>query len=274
MWAAPNAEAMLRGEGTPILGELHPGVTPFTTLSVLAHAEDRAALEQQWLEDFGGDLITPIPWEDFARSSQDARLARKHWHLDLGLGFESGRPPSRVLRAADFDVVKTGTRLVAVHRRQKLRFDLLQIFERRLKMLAATSFSLGDGRPNGPRRTLGDLVVQRAHWRFSREELSFLDEPAGRAERARAFCAAHSMPQRVFVRSPEEVKPVYVDWLAPVLVELLVRLSRQAKWLSFSEMLPGPDELWLRDAAGAAYVCELRCIAVDPHPWNPRALDW
>jgi hypothetical protein len=56
-------------------------VTPFTTLSVLAHAEDRAALEQQWLEDFGGDLITPIPWEDFARSSQDARLARKHWHL-------------------------------------------------------------------------------------------------------------------------------------------------------------------------------------------------
>ena len=68
------------------------------------------------------------------------------------------------------------------------------------------------------------------------------------------------------MRSPEEVKPVYVDWSAPVLVEMLARLSRQAAWLSLSEMLPGPDELWLRDAAGASYVCELRCIAVDPHP--------
>ena len=263
---------MLRGEGTPILGELHPGVTPFTTLSVLAHAPDRPILERQWREDFGDDLITPIPWEDFARSSQDARLAKKHWHLDLGFGFESDRPSSRVLRAADFDVVKVGTRLVAIHRRQKLRFDLLQLFERRLKMLAATSFSLGDGRPDGPRRTLGGLVVQRAHWRFSREALAFLDEPEGRAERVQAFCAAHGLPQRVFVRSPEEVKPVYVDWSAPVLVEMLARLSRQAPWLSFSEMLPGPGELWLRDAAGAAYVCELRCIAVDPQPWDPRAL--
>jgi hypothetical protein len=273
MWAASSAEAMLRGEGTPILGELHPGVTPFTTLSVLAHAPDRPALERQWREDFGDDGITPIPWEDFARSSQDARLAKKHWHLDLGFGFESDRPPSRVLRAADFDVTRLGKRLIAVHRTRPLRFDLMQLFERRLKMLAATNFSLGDGRPDGPRRTLGGLVVQRAHWRFDREALAFLDDAEGRAERVKNFCATHGLPQRVFVRSPEEVKPVYVDWSAPVLVEMLARLSRQAPWLSFAEMLPGPDELWLRDAAGATYVCELRCIAVDPQPWNPRAFE-
>ncbi len=270
MWAAPSAEAMLRGEGTPIFGELHPGVTPFTTLSVLAHAPDRAALERQWREDFGDELITPIPWEDFARSSQDARLAKQHWHLDIGFSFESDRPAARVLRAADFDVTRVGQRLVAVHRRKPLRFDLLQVFERRLKMLAATSFSLGDGRPDGPRRTLGGLVVQRAHWHFPREAFAFLDEVEGRADRVQAFCASHSLPRRVFVRSPEEVKPVYVDWSAPVLVEMLARLSRQAAWLSLSEMLPGPDELWLRDAAGASYVCELRCIAVDPHPWRPH----
>ena len=273
MWAAPSAEAMLRGEGTPILGELHPNVTPFTTLSVLAHAPDRPALERQWREDFGDDGISPIPWEDFARSSQDARLSKQHWHLDLGFGFESDRPASRVLRAADFDVKRLGKRLVAVHRARPLRFELLQLFERRLKMLAATNFSLSDGRPTGPRRTLGGMVVQRAHWRFDRAELTFLDAPEGRAERVKNFCLAHGVPQRVFVRSPEEVKPVYVDWSAPVLVEMIARLSRQAPWLSMSEMLPGPDGLWLRDAAGAAYVCELRCIAVDPHPWDRRAFD-
>lgn len=59
MWAASSAEAMLRGEGTPILGELHPGVTPFTTLSVLAHAPDREGLERDWREDFGEDQISP-----------------------------------------------------------------------------------------------------------------------------------------------------------------------------------------------------------------------
>jgi hypothetical protein len=268
LWAAPSAEAMLRGEGTPVLGELHPGVTPFTTLSVLAHAPDRKALEQQWRRDFPPDLISPIPWEDFARSSQDLRLAARHWHLDLGFELDSDRADSRVLRAADFDVRRIGGALWAVHRRRPLRFPLIQVFERRIKLIAATAFSLSDGAPTSPRRTLGDLVIARARWRFGPEQLAWLGEPPGRIERAQTFRAEHRLPQRVFVRSPDEVKPLYVDLGAPLLLEMLARLARGAAWLSFSEMLPAPGELWLHDAAGAPYVCELRCIAVDPlaHP--------
>jgi len=268
MWEAASAEAMLRGEGTPVLGELHPGVTPFTTLSVLAHAPARRELERQWREDFGEGGITPIPWEDFARSSHDARLARRHWHLDLGFDFESDRPAGQVLRAADLDVRRLRGRLVAVHRARKLTFDLTTLFERRVKMIAASHFSLHDGAASGPRRTLGGVVVQRAHWRFEQSTLALLEPPDQRAERVAAFVAAHRLPRRVFVRSPDEVKPVYVDFQAPVLVEMLARLARQSPWLSFSEMLPGPDGLWLTDAAGARYVCELRCIAVDPVPFD------
>lgn len=266
LWEAESAEAMLRGEGTPILGELHPGVTPFTTLSVLANAPDRAALERQWHDDFGDDGITPIPWEDFARSSQDARLSKRHWHLDVGYEFESDRPAKRVLRAADFDVVRRSGRLVAVHTKRKLEFDLLRVFERRIKLIAALHFSLGDGLDSGPRRTLGGLVVQRAHWKLPRELTGELDDASKRA----SFRARHGLPRRVFVRSPEEVKPVYVDFDAPILVEMLARLARQALWLSFSEMLPTPDGLWLRDAHGARYVAELRCIAVDPVPFTEK----
>lgn len=273
MWAASSAQEMLRGEGTPILGELHPGVTPLATLSVLAHAgPERRALERQWEADFEGEPITPIPWEDFARSSHDARLARCRWHLDLGLEFESSLPARRVLRAADFTVRLSGQRLMAVHRHRRLRFDLLQVFERRLKMLAASAFSLGDGQFNGPCRILGGMVVQRAHWRFDAEALGFLDGPEGRSERVAAFRSRHGLPRRMFVRSPHDVKPIYLDWDAPVLVEVLARLARQAPWLSFSEMLPGPDELWLKDKGGAAYVSELRCIAVDPLAWDGRRL--
>jgi hypothetical protein len=268
LWEVASAEAMLRGEGTPVLGELHPGVTPFTTLSVLAHAPDRAELEAQWEADLGLDGLTPIPWEDFARSTQDARLSRRHWHLDLGFDFQSDRPAARVLRAADFDVRRVSGRLQVVHRARPLRFELLQVFERRLKLLAATAFSLGDGAPRGPRRTLDGLVIQRAHWRFDQAALAWLEEPVGRVERAAAFRAAHDLPRRVFVRSPEEVKPLYVDLEAPLLLEVLARLGRQAPWLAFSEMLPGPEGLWLRDARGAPYVCELRCLAVDPVPFD------
>jgi hypothetical protein len=267
MWAAPSADAMLRGEGTPVLGELHPGVTPFTTLSVLAHPPDRAALEREWAHDFPPGLISPIPWEDFARSSQDLRLARRRWHLDLGFDeFDSPLPKDRVLRAADFDVRRIAGTLVAVHRHRALRFPLICIFERRIKLIAATAFSLSDGSATGPRRTLGDLVIERARWRFDASTLTWLDMPQGRLERAAQFCAQHGLPQRVFVRSPDEVKPLYLDWKAPLLLEMLARLARSSPWLSFSEMLPAPGELWLRDAAGAPYVCELRCIAVDPKP--------
>ncbi|MDX2014503.1 MAG: lantibiotic dehydratase [Myxococcaceae bacterium] len=268
LWAASSAEALLRGEGLPILGELHPGVTPFSTLSVLAHAPDRRALERQWQDDFGLDGITPIPWEDFARSSHDARLSRRHWHLDLGYEFDSDRPRGRVLRAADCEVVQRKGRLVVVHRDKGLTFDLLQVFERRIKMIAASHFSLSDGADSGPRRTLGDLVVQRARWRFGREQLAELDVDPGRSEAVRRFVATHQLPRRVFVRSPNEVKPVYLDWEAPLLVEQLVRLARQAEWLSLSEMLPGPDGLWLD-----GHVCELRCIAVDPVPFSAALVD-
>ncbi len=270
MWAAPSAEAMLRGEGLPVLSELHPGVNTFTTLSELAHAPDRRLLEREWLRDLGSGGISPIPWEDFARSSQDARLAKDHWHLDLGFDFDSERPANRVLRAADCTVRRVGKGLVVTRGRQ--RFDLWEVFERRIRLKAASAFSLGTGLPTGPRRLLGGVVIERAHWRFEAADLRWLDDELNRVERAAAFREAHRLPRRVFLRSPTEVKPLYLDWHSPILLDLLARLSRQAPWLSFSEMLPGPDELWLRDAKGARYVCELRSIAVDPVPWSSKAV--
>ncbi|MBK7857203.1 MAG: lantibiotic dehydratase [Archangiaceae bacterium] len=264
LWAAPDAEAMLRGEGTPILGELHPGVTPVSTLSVLAHAPDRALLERLWREDFPQALVSPIPWEDFARSSHDARLAKRHWHLDLGFDFDSARPASQVLRAADLEVV--GGQVV--HRARKLRWPLVQVMERRLKMICAAHFSLDSGAATAPRRQLGEVVIARARWRFTRPELGWLEPGDGRLERARSFRERHRLPRRVFVRSPQEVKPLYLDLEAPLCLELLSRLSRATEHLTLSEMLPDPDQLWLTDAAGARYVCELRCIAVDPVPFG------
>jgi len=263
MWSARSAEELLAGGGTPLLSELHPGVTPLTTLSVLSHCPVRDELTAEWDADFPEPLVSPIPWEQFARSSQDARLAKRHWHLDIGDDFASERPPEQVLRAADFDVVANDGRLVAVQRKGALRLDLLRVFERRIKMRATAAFSLSDDAERTPRRTIGPLVVQRAQWRV--ESLPFRDRDG-----AAAWRETMGIPERVYVRVPGEMKPIYADLASPMSVDMLVRFAAGAPRVSISEMFPGPDGLWLRDAEGNAYTSELRCIAVDPRPFDER----
>jgi hypothetical protein len=55
-----------------------------------------------------------------------------------------------------------------------------------------------------------------------------------------------------------------------VLVEILCHTIRrmnssdgEGELLVFSEMLPGPHQLWLQDAKGAGYTSELRFAVVD-----------
>jgi hypothetical protein len=261
MWSAGSTEELLAGNGTPMLSELHPGVTPLTTLSVLSLCPVRDELMAEWDADFPEPLVSPIPWEQFARSSQDARLARQHWHLDIGDDYASERPPEQVLRSADFDVVEDDGRLVAAQRKGELRFDLLRVFERRIKLRATAAFSLSDDADHTPRRYLGPLVVQRAQWRM--ESLPFHDCASAAAWRETA-----GVPERVFARVPGEMKPIYVDLTSPVSVEMLVRFARDAGKVSISEMFPGPDGLWLRDGEGSVYTSEVRCIAVDPQPFD------
>ncbi|MBY0589284.1 lantibiotic dehydratase family protein [bacterium] len=271
MWDAPSPSAFLAGSGTPVLSELHPGVTPFSTLSVLSLCPVRQELEAEWQDDFPHPLVSPIPSEDFARSSPDARLAHKHWHLDLGRAFASDRTNEQVLKVADMDVVNRGGTLIAAHRTGGPELDLLSVFERRIKLRAAVNFNLSDhvqaGTEHGLRRYLGPLVVQRAHWRTG--VLPFLDSKADRLMQVQSWRSQFALPERLFVRLPTEVKPIYVDLTSEISVEMLVRFARQAPYLLLSEMFPGPDGLWLRDSSDQSYTSELRMLAVDPQPYDP-----
>src|SRR4029078_10115460 len=74
------------------------------------------------------------------------------------------------------------------------------------------------------------------------------------------------LPRRVFVRSPVERKPRYVDFDSPALVRTLTRFLARAREqaphapVEFVEMLPAPDECWLESDAGH-HTCELRIVA-------------
>jgi hypothetical protein len=116
------------------------------------------------------------------------------------------------------------------------------------------------------------LVIHRETWRFRKDELDFAmkKDEASRFLGARRWMKSHGLPQKTFVKSALEVKPFYVDLESPVLVEILCRAIRrmnssdaEGEELIFSEMLPGPQQLWLQDAKGASYTSELRFAVVD-----------
>lgn len=257
--------AVQGGEVTPVLGELHVGVTPFTTLSVLAHCPVREALEALYAQDLPGPHVTPVPWEDFARSTHDARLAKdaRRWHVDLGFRTTSPLPPSRVLRVADLVVRRQRGELVVT--KGAFRAPLLAVLERRMKLRAAGELHPFAWTAHRPRLWLDGVVVAREAWRAATAGLAWAASSDGR-ERflgATAWAAARGFPRFVFVRSPAEVKPVYVDFESPALVDLLCRFVRGAPEVVVTEMLPAPDALWLPGADGKRFVCELRMLAVD-----------
>jgi hypothetical protein len=113
-----------------------------------------------------------------------------------------------------------------------------------------------------PRVTVDGVVLARESWTLA--------GPGAVGYGAEAFLAVrrwavhHGLPRRFFAKSPGERKPFLVDLDNPFLVEYLVKVAEKVERITISEMLPGPDELWLPDADGNLYTSELRMCAVDP----------
>lgn len=264
---APDVMLARRGDRlVPVLGELHTGVTPFTTLSVLALTPVRAELEALFREDLAGPHVSPVPWEDFSRSTHDWRLApaAKRWHVDLGFRFTSPLPSSRV-RAASALVVRRGAGGLEVAG-PGFRMPLRAVFERRIKLRAANEFHPVGWTVHRPRIWLDEVVIAREAWRLERAQLDAwaVDDAPSRFLAVTRLATALGWPRWVFVKSPLETKPVFVDLTSPALVELLCKQAREAPSLVVTEMLPTPDECWLEDAEGQRFVAELRLLAVDP----------
>jgi len=121
--------------------------------------------------------------------------------------------------------------------------------------------------PHLPRLRLGDATYQRARWDVALPALPKLGGLelllALQRERRR-----HGWPRFVFGRVPSERKPFLLDTESPFAAELLRHLIRGEPTVSFEEMHPAPDELFLQDERGR-YTFELRMQAerwTDPKP--------
>ncbi|MGW3149932.1 hypothetical protein ACWDG1_35750 [Streptomyces sp. NPDC001177] len=118
--------------------------------------------------------------------------------------------------------------------------------------------------PHVPRLRWGNVVFSRRRWML--ESPAVLEANSSRREADRLLESARlvrerGLPDRFFVKSPAERKPVYVDTASPELLKGLARLAGTADRLAVSEALPAPEDAWLRDGE-LRFASELRCVYV------------
>jgi hypothetical protein len=119
------------------------------------------------------------------------------------------------------------------------------------------------GASHTPRIEIGNVVYQRERWRFRTVELFEHDRRSNEFDLFRAFRRAqrqHKLPRFGFIRLESEKKPLFMDFDNFFLCELIHSAWPDNQEVSLSEMLPGPDELWLKDETGS-YCIEVRGTA-------------
>ena len=153
-------------------------------------------------------------------------------------------------------------------RDNRVSFELLAFIDFNLTATSLQHFRVLPAMKHSPRVTIDKMVVSRERWSVELGELHFHTLPTA-AERfvgARRWARALGVPRLAFYRTPEETKPLFVDFESPIYVEILAHCLRTASAFSITEMLPGIDDCWLPNREGDRFTCELRIAALDLQP--------
>ncbi|MEU2223902.1 lantibiotic dehydratase [Streptomyces sp. NPDC018347] len=283
MIAADGPEAVARGDFTAVLGELHVASNTLGASLFTHQHPDVAELFRLTDRDHPGPRLMPlIPKEHRARLSARVRhtLVRPEDHQVALADFTADPARPRVVRSADATVREDGGDLV-VRLPDGSRFPVADVFSHVLTTLVMDLVRVLPQAEHTPRVTVDRLVIARETWRTAAAGAEFADDrdEARRFVRARRWRAGLGLPRHVFVVSPTESRPFYVDFDSPVYVTILAKaLRRLARTdpegaVTITEMLPTPEQSWLTDDQGRRYTSELRFVAYDtaPDPSVPAA---
>lgn len=272
--ATPCTEAIRCGRYQLVIGELHLASNTLRGSFFLAQCPFSEELFQALEFDLPEPRVVftlPKEWPGLTSRTQTALVSPKDFHL-LFAHNSLAAPESRVLSSGEFVVEDTDRGLAIRTRDRRLCFDAIEFFADTLSDLVVNRFKILRPRSHTPRITFDRLVVCRESWRFFPSEIPFAYDKseADRFISARRWARAHGVPRFVFVKAPIEVKPVYVDFDSPTYVNIFAKIVRRTKergstdsLITVTEMLPGPDQVWLPDAQDQRYTSELRILAVD-----------
>ncbi|MCX4386331.1 lantibiotic dehydratase family protein [Micromonospora peucetia] len=276
MIAARSAADLRDGRFLAVLGELHPAHNTMDVLAADAWHPDRDRWHG-WLDSSAPtDRVTPLyPLDHDQINSRtvppSAYLSPSATYLGLGSGVPYHPRGARMLPVSALRATRVGDRVVITSAVDpEYAADVPTVFGELLANAAATRFGILPAADHRPRLCIGDLVVQRESWTLPYPELPSPNQGPDRAcDVLRAIGAARDMPRHVFVTVGGERKPFHLDFGNPLSVEVLLsHLRRQQRAeptgrVTFVEMLPDPDQLWLTDAAGRRYTAEFRITCVD-----------
>jgi hypothetical protein len=270
MILARSAEDVRRGDYQFVMGEIHFGINTLgTSLFFHQHPCPESLLRAVEL-DLPGSIAVPMTLGDCNRT-MDRLVSPSNFRLEL-TGDALASPRSKALPIASLVVEKNGNELVARTRDGRVRFDLIRVISIGFGGLVSNCFRVFTTRPYTPRMSIDRLVISRETWRVAASDLTFAYEKdeAQRCLAARRWARAYDMPRFVFIKTPVEMKPCFVDFDSPIYIDLFLKLIRRTReqgpddsLIDVTEMLPTPDQLWLQDRQGRRYTSEFRLVALD-----------
>lgn len=288
--AAESVEAIRRGDYLAVMGEVHANMNTLDRwLFFTMHPrpeELRAAMEadlpepslvpalpKTWnLEEASAALGLPLP--SVTGRMDLAMRSPKDFYLEFCFD-PSGQPRLQQLPIGDLLVERDGNRLLIGPRDGRIRFDVIDFYQLAMMIQTLEVFRVAPiPGEHTPRITIDRLVIARETWNFPARDLAFAQAATApeRFAATRRWAAENGLPRFIFTKTPPELKPFYVDFESPALVENFAKAVRKSaadaeeRTVLVSEMIPAHDQLWLPDAQGNRYSCELRTVAVDREP--------
>jgi hypothetical protein len=272
--AAPDAQSVRRGDYQLVMGELHMCVNTLCAAFFLDQHPSPEEIFQAIEIDQPEPQVIP-----FVPKQWPGVTTRTHPVLVLPRDFRPaftndsiGDSESQVLQVGDMVIEDQGDGLVVRTRDGRLCFDIIDFVADYIAGQIFNYFKIMKPSSHSPRITIDRLVISRESWSFSAGELDFAyqKDEASRFIASRRWAQTRGIPRFVFVKTPIEQKPFYVDFNSPIFVNIFAKYVRRTKeqdsadtQLSVTEMLPDLSRVWLPDAQGQHYTSELRIIAVD-----------
>ena len=274
MIVAESVEAIRRGKYHFVMGELHVGNNTLrASLFVNQHPQPEeiyCALEQ----DLPDPSVMPLPpkhWPKMSGRFQPAFLLPQEFRL-VFTPEACDDPVSQTLAVGDLVVENHQQKLVALTRDGQMKFDLLTLFSQVVALQIVDAFQLLHSDNYSPRLSIDRLTISRETWRFSSSTLEFVHENDEMQQflLMRRWVKQEGLPRFVFVKSPAELKPIFVDFESPISITILIKLIKLTlntfpadTKISMTEMLPDFDNLWLHGVEGESFTSELRLVAVE-----------
>ncbi|HKV39981.1 MAG TPA: lantibiotic dehydratase [Blastocatellia bacterium] len=274
MISAPDYQAIEKGEYEMVLGEMHLGVHGFNGSLFLAQHPRPEEIQGYLDSDFADPHIMPVLSKNLPSLTVRTgigRVPRSAYRLETSPnGLAS--PEDRRLPIGSLTVESEGDSLWLKSRDGRIKLELVDAMGAFLSGLIMDFFSILPPEKHTPRIVFDRLTVCRETWRFDADELEFAFESDERKRfiAARRWMSGHDLPRFLFVRTPGEKKPFYVDMDSAIFINTFSKMVRRekastsdARTVTVMEMLPAHGGMWLPDSQGNKYASELRMVAYD-----------